>query len=213
MLLLGFFFLLRPGEYAWTNNIDAAPFRLADVHLICNTTRLHPLTCPEEQLQAATFVALEFTTQKNGVRGELVGLGRSGHHLLCPVKAIISRILHLRLHRAPLHTPLYAYYDRDTWCHIDTTILTQCLRSAAQALIATSGIHPADISIRSLRSSGAMALLCAEVDPDKLRLLGRWRSDEMLRYLHIQAYPIVAPLAPLMVRHGHFTLIPNNRLG
>ncbi len=72
---------------------------------------------------------------------------------------------------------------------------------------------PVDISIRSLHSSGAMALLHAEVDVDRIRLLGRWRSDEMLRYLHIQAYPLVAPLASLMVRHGHFTLIPNNRLG
>ena len=57
-----------------------------------------------------------------------------------------------------------------------------------------------------------MALLCADVDTDRIRLLGRWRSDEMLRYLTIQAFPILAPLATLMVRHGCFTLIPNNRL-
>jgi hypothetical protein len=107
MLLLGFFFLLRPGEYAWTANEDAAPFTLANVHIIHNNTRLHPLTCPEHYLLAASFVALEFTTQKNGVRGELVGLGRSGHDLLCPVLAIINRIRHFRLHQAPLNTPLY----------------------------------------------------------------------------------------------------------
>jgi hypothetical protein len=56
-----------------------------------------------------------------------------------------------------------------------------------------------------------MALLCANVDTDKIRLLGRWHSDEMLRYLHVQALPVVAPLANLMVRHGHFSFIPNNR--
>jgi hypothetical protein len=32
MLFLGFFFLLRPGEYAYTTNENAAPFRLCDVH-------------------------------------------------------------------------------------------------------------------------------------------------------------------------------------
>jgi len=72
------------------------------------------------------------------------------------------------------------------------------------------GITPADISIHSLRSSGAMALLCADVDPNRIRLLGRWRSDEMMRYLHVQALPIVAPLATLMVQHGYFTFLPNN---
>jgi hypothetical protein len=213
MLLLGFFFLLRPGEYAWTDNADAAPLELANVHLIYNNRRLDPLACTEDQMHAATFVALEFTTQKNGVRGELVGLGHSGHPLLCPVRAIINRIKHFRLHNAHPTTPLYAYQAYGTWHSTDTSSLTQCLRNATHALSATVGITPADISIRSLRSSGAMALLCAEVDPDKIRLLGRWRSDEMLRYLHIQAYPLVSPLAPLMVRHGHFTLIPNNRLG
>jgi hypothetical protein len=77
---------------------------------------------------------------------------------------------------------------------------------------AASGITAADISVRSLRSSGAMALLCAAVDPDKIRLLGRWRSDEMLRYLHVQAFPIIASLASQMLLHGQFALIPNNRL-
>ena len=57
-----------------------------------------------------------------------------------------------------------------------------------------------------------MALLCGNVDTDKIRFLGRWRSDEMLRYLHVQALPIAAPLASLMVRHGFFSFIPNNRL-
>jgi hypothetical protein len=213
MLLLGFFFLLRPGEYAWTDNADAVPFCLANIHLLYNNMRLDPLFCHEQQLLATTFAALEFTTQKNGVRGELVGLGRSGHNVLCPVQAIINRIRHLRLHRAPLHMPLYSYYDNNQWNYIDTTSLTRCLRDATHAMTTSVGITPADISIRSLRSSGAMALLCAEVDTDKIRLMGRWRSDEMLRYLHIQAYPIVAPLAPLMVRHGNFTLIPNTRLG
>ena len=42
------------------------------------------------------------------------------------------------------------------------------------------GLSPADISIRLLHSSGTMALLCANVDMDRIRLLGRWRSDEML---------------------------------
>jgi len=213
MLILGFFFLLRPGEYAHTTNERAAPFRLCDVHLIVHNRRLDPITCAEEDLYLTTYVALEFTTQKNGVRGELVGLGRSGHPVLCPVVAMTARILHLRLHCATPTTPIYFVRTATQWQPIQTNTLTQHLRHALTTLQNEVGVSPNDISIRSLRASGAMALLCANVDPDKIRLLGRWRSDEMLRYLHIQAFPIVAPFASQMVNHGFFTLIPNFRMG
>jgi hypothetical protein len=213
MITLGFFFLLRPGEYAFTDNSDAAPFRLQDVHVLRYNVRLSVLTCPEHDLDTATHVALEFTKQKNGVRGELVGLGRSGHPFLCPVKAMIDRIKHLRLHQAHPTHHIYQYYTGTRWAAITTSELTQHFRHATYLLGHTVGINPSDISIRSLRSSGAMALLCADVDPDRIRLLGRWRSDEMMRYLHVQAFPIVAPLASLMVQHGFFTFIPNNPLG
>jgi hypothetical protein len=210
MITLGFFFLLRPGEYAYTDNPEAAPFRLQDIHLLRHRMWLNVFTCPEHDLDQASHVALEFTKQKNGVHGELVGLGRSGHRFLCPVLAAIARIKHLRLHRALPTTYLYQYFDNRRWTNVSTSELTQHFCVATTLLGHVVGITPADISIRSLRSSGAMALLCADVDPDKIRLLGRWRSDEMMGYLHVQALPIVAPLAALMVQHGFFTFIPNH---
>jgi len=48
MLILGFFFLLRPGEYAATENPDAAPFHYCDIHLIWHDTRLNTFQCLEE---------------------------------------------------------------------------------------------------------------------------------------------------------------------
>jgi len=96
MLTLGFYFLLRPGEYALTSNPDSSPFTVQDVHLLVGQTRIPYLSCPPEALDRATFACLEFTTQKNGIRGELIGLGRSGSSAFCPVQAIINRIHHLR---------------------------------------------------------------------------------------------------------------------
>jgi hypothetical protein len=209
MLLLGFFFLLWPGEYAYTDNENAAPFRLCDLHLLLHNRQLNPYTSSHAELEQVNFVALEFTSQKNGVRGELVGLGKSGHPHWCPVRALLNRVYHLRTHCAPLTTPLYSYYTNQ-WLRIDTTILTTRLWIAVTSLGEQFGIKPADISVRSLRSSGAMALLCANVDTDKIRLLGCWRSDEMLRYLHVQALPIVAPFASQMLHQRHFTLLPNH---
>ena len=52
-----------------------------------------------------------------------------------------------------------------------------------------------------------MALLCGHVDSDIIKLVGRWRSDEMLRYLHLQAYPLMMHLAPSMVRGGQFQML------
>ena len=49
------------------------------------------------------------------------------------------------------------------------------------------GFLPSDISARCLCESGAMALLLGQIDTDIIGLVGRLRSDEMLRYLHLQA--------------------------
>ena len=81
------------------------------------------------------------------------------------------------------------------------------LRLSATALYLTLGIDPKNISARSLRAGGAMALLCARVDTDIIRLVGRWRSDEMLRYLHLQAYPLMRTFARRMLAAGHFSLL------
>jgi hypothetical protein len=81
-----------------------------------------------------THIALEFTKQKNGVQGEIVSLGQSGHNLLCPVLAMIHRIRHFRLHHAPQTTPIYTYYTHNSSWPVTTTTLTQHLRYACHAL-------------------------------------------------------------------------------
>ena len=65
------------------------------------------------------------------------------------------------------------------------------------------------VSARYLRAAGANALLCGGVDTDVIRLLGRWRSDEMLKYLHTSAEPLMRDYARQMLTGGAFTLIPN----
>jgi hypothetical protein len=59
MLLLGFYFLLRPGEYARTTNTEASPFRLCDAHLMINDRRLHPYQATQAELSRVNFVGLE----------------------------------------------------------------------------------------------------------------------------------------------------------
>jgi len=183
---------------------------MCDVHLFRNGARisLQHLAAGHQP----TFVALEFTTQKNGVRGELIGLGMSGDPTFCPVHAVTNRLLALAQHQTPPDAPLYTYHMHNLAPTITSGHLTAALRVAVQVAGLPLGLTPADVSVRSLRSSGAMALLCANVDTDRIRLIGRWRSDEMLRYLHVQADPVVAPIAGTMLCHGQFTLLPNEPL-
>jgi hypothetical protein len=157
-------------------------------------------------------VYLTFTDQKNGVRGERVGHTRSGDSFACPVLAILRRVLHLRSHNAPSTTPLYMVRHDEVWLPIRSHSITQALRVAAEATAASLNINPDCISARSLRSGGAMALLCAGIDTDIIRLVGRWKSDEMLRYLHVQALPHTTVLAKDMFRHGAFSLLPHQPL-
>ncbi len=81
MLLLGFYFLLRPGEYACTQNPEAMPFWLCDVHLLINDRHLHNLTATERDLQQVNFIAIEFTIRKMECRGDLLAWGAQVVHL------------------------------------------------------------------------------------------------------------------------------------
>jgi hypothetical protein len=208
MITLAFFFLLRPGEYTGTPS-DTTPFTLQDVQLWIGQQRFLATTIPVADLSRVTFVALTFTTQKNGVRGEVIGLGRSGNPVLCPVMATTRRIAHLRSYRAPPNTPLASFYVSPALSLIRPADITATLRCSTALIGPSLGFLPADISARSLRAAGAMALLCAHVDSDVIRLLGRWRSDEMLRYLHVQAEPIMRDFSRRMLAGGTFTLLPN----
>ena len=69
------------------------------------------------------------------------------------------------------------------------TLITKTLRDAVSFIGADLGFLPSEVSVRSLRVAGATALLIAKVDPDVIRLLGRWRSDKMLRHLHLTSEP------------------------
>jgi hypothetical protein len=208
MVILAFFFLLRPGEYTGTSS-NTTPFTLRDIQLFVDQQRVNLLTCDDNILLATTFGTLEFTTQKNGVRGEVIGLGSTPEYF-CPVKALQRRVLHLRTHSAPPTTPIASYYLSGRWHRISPTQITDALRATvASCDSAQLGFLHSDVSARSLRAAGAMALLCAEVDTDIIRLIGRWRSDEMLRYLHVQAEPVMRGFAPRMLQ-AEFTLLPNS---
>ena len=191
MIVLAFFFLLRPGEYTASSS-ETQPFDFQSVQLFIGGRRLNFNTATEAEILQSRFGSLTFDRQKNGVRGEVIGLGISGDSLLCPVRALGRRIIHLRSQNAPLTTPLAMVYHQNKWKKITSASITSTLRDTVRFLGHDLGFLPADVSARCLRAAGANALLLAKIDPDVIRLIGRWRSNEMLRYLHVQAAPLMS---------------------
>lgn len=212
-LVVGFYFLLRPGEYTGVPRHQCDDlFRLQDVSLWIGTRKLDPLTCPCPDLLSTTFATLTFTSQKNGVRGETIGHSRSGHPSLCPVLSLVARVQYLREHQAVPTTALNAFVSaKGTWAHLLPSHITSYLRRSVLSSPAL-GFLPSDVSARSTRAGGAMALLCAGIDGDRIRLIGRWRSDEMYRYLHVQAQPVMTGVAAAMFRSGHYRILPGSTL-
>ena len=206
---MAFYFLLRPGEYANSSGDAKHPFRLKDVGLkIGGRSFDSAMTATYDQLLAATFCTLTFTTQKNGIKGEKLSHSVNGQADACPVRATMRRVAHLMRHGAPATTPLHIYFDENgSRKAVSSAMITSLLRTAALTIPGHAGVHPDKIATRSLRASGAMALLLAGVDPDKIRIVGRWRSDAMFRYLHAHAEPLVRDNARLMFTGGHYTLL------
>lgn len=214
--IMAFFFLNRPGEYALSTGADglSEPFRLIDVSFSNNQQQnAIASSCALHAITSADTVTLTFTSQKNAVRGESISHKLSGDPTLCPVNAVQNRVIYHRLRHSPAHTPLHAYHDtQGTQRLVTTRDITQALREAAAKVQHITGIPPARIEARSLRSGGATALLCARVDPDTISLLGRWHSDAMLRYLRTQALQITNYNSQLMLQHGSYTYGPTTNV-
>ena len=210
-LVVGFYFVLRPGEYLGLPTASDNLFRLKDLQLWLGSRALDLTTAPAEDLLAATFATLTFTRQKNGVRNERIGHGRSGHPTLCPVLALVARVLALRSLNLPPTTPLNAFVasasENPPLLYVLPNDITRRLR-AALAIHPDPSLSAAEVSARSTRAGGAMALLCAGIPSDKIKMVGRWRSDELYRYLHVQAQPVMTGLSASMLHGGAYRLGP-----
>jgi hypothetical protein len=208
MIAITFFFLLRPGEYTGTTS-DDTPFRLQDVHLYIGTRRLDTMLCTNAEINAATSVSYTFTTQKNDIRKKKIIHGLSGTGICCPVRATTQQIKYLHLKGAKCTVPIASIYVRNRRTAIKAKQITDTIRQAMIINFHRTGINPAEVSARSLRAGGAMALICSKLDKNLIRMLGRWHSDAMIRYLHMQAQPIVQHFASKMYNNVTYSVLPD----
>eukprot|EP00588_Corethron_pennatum_P034170 CAMPEP_0194351546 /NCGR_PEP_ID=MMETSP0171-20130528/108239_1 /TAXON_ID=218684 /ORGANISM="Corethron pennatum, Strain L29A3" /LENGTH=92 /DNA_ID=CAMNT_0039119187 /DNA_START=1323 /DNA_END=1601 /DNA_ORIENTATION=+ len=85
--------------------------------------------------------------------------------------------------------------------------ITAALHTLVEKIGKKYGLQKEDVSARNLRASGAMALLLDKVDVNTIKMLVRWPSDEMMRYLHTSARLLVHKHASTMLASTNYTLM------
>lgn len=185
LMWLLFFFVLRPGEILKTSNPDQQPFLLRDVHFRTPMGEFCATSIPLQHLRTARECGLHFTLQKNQIAGEVIWQGKTDNPRQCPVRSTIQLVTHLRTHGASATTPLYTFFrTHGQPRYIADRHITQRLRLHATAC----GLLELNPTVGGLRATGATAMLqSGRISSFLMKLLGRWRSDEVMRYLHTQA--------------------------
>ena len=89
------------------------------------------------------------------------------------------------------------------WKNITPTMINKTPKSAVKFCGPNLVFEAKDVSDLLLRSTGSMALLCAGVNSNIIKLIGRWRSDDILCYLYVQVEPIMRDFSKLMITHGN----------
>ena len=140
---------------------------------------------------------------------KVIGIGLIGDPTLCPVKAIVCRVIHLRKHQVSPQNLLSIYYSVNFLPPVTPTHVSVMLNNTVTYLGPTLGFLATDILARCICAAGANALLNALIGPQVITLIGRWRSDEIIRYLHVQNRNLIKNYAAQMLQHGNYNLIPN----
>jgi hypothetical protein len=63
------------------------------------------------------------------------------------------------------------------------------------------GHNPANITVKAMHATGALTLITTRIHSNLIRLLDRWQSDVMLRYLHVQSVWVIQNFAHAMNLH------------
>ena len=203
---IAFYFLLRSVEYSHTSKeAQTQPVCLGDITFWQGSTKI-PYWADTARLSHATTAVIRIRLQKNGVHGETV-THFATHRADCPVRALRKVVQDIRLHTYEQSTPIYTYWNPQGLPRkVHATDITQAIRDAAKAMqLEKFGIQLHNVSSHSLRSGGAMALHLAGVPAHTIRLMGRWKSDAFLAYLHTQLSCFSEGLSSLMSSPQQFT--------
>ena len=199
-LLLANFFLLRPGEYSKVPFSAADDhFRVQDIGVWIGHCCLDLFHCPTNGLLSAIFFTLTFTIaeERHSWRDAGARSQRTPHSLFLSRRSRIASSNNERqAPNPPLPLNTLHRTTTDSWNFVRPANITTLLRRAVRLLPPSlTDLSASDISARCTHAGGAMAMLCGGINLDHIRLIGRLHFDELNRYLHVQAQPIMSGVA------------------
>lgn len=204
IITLSFFFLLRVGETtvpSTKRTTRTVQFRRRDVtfwRIHHNQRHKTSPNAPLHDLLAADAVTLKLDNQKNSIRNATLDHERVPGGF-SPTEAA-ARLYH-NSRRAYPHSDdallcFFAPNQAVTATHIHQVLQ----RAAIRLLLWDQGYDLDRIGTHSIRASGAMALHLNNIKPETIMLIGRWRSQTWLTYIHTQIAAFSAGVSRLMTR-------------
>ena len=140
--------------------------------------------------RSATAAENRISNQKNGIGGACV------HHwaikeelLVCPVKALARRVIHIRSNSRNGTTLLNAYWDVIGRGNVTNNNISFAMKYSAAALNCPARCIPIEtIDTHFNRSGGACALKLAGYDDSAIRKMRRWapNSSAFMEYIQQQ---------------------------
>jgi hypothetical protein len=204
LIVIAFFFLFRVGEYtpAGTKKTRTVQFRLCDM-TFWKRQGQHTIAiaydAPDQEILDAISVTYRLDNQKNTHRDDTLSHDRAPDDQLDPVRASARRFLAARALSQGNRETLICKYSPTR--HITArTIQTTLLRAAKRCNLSARGYDYNRIGTHSIRAAGAMALYLNKVDPSLIQLMGRWRSQTWLTYIHSQIAATTQALSRIMGR-------------
>ncbi len=160
-LVVGFYFLLRPGEYTGIPRMHDDPFRIQDVQRWIGDRRVDPLFGTLDELLPSSL-CLSPLLPRRMVSGPIPSVTPS--FVLWPALFLASsRYAHK------------AGFPVVSLSMPSVPVITRNHRSRIRIAVALHpelGRNTADYSARSTRAGGAMAMLWVGIDGDRIRLIG-----------------------------------------
>ena len=194
-VLIAFYYLLRVGEYTQKSSRQetkqTVEFRMMDVTFFTDDgpegkIRQLPLDASDEDILNAKGATLRLGNQKNGWKNVCVFHFANGDAILCPVRALGRRYVHICAH-SPSNPKekLSAYFVNGKRFFLRDKDVSAGLKAAAKRLDYEFGRGiPIDaIDTHSLRAGGANALHLNGYSDREIQKMGRWTSDTFKEYI------------------------------
>jgi len=209
LLLGGFFFAMRSCEYCITpGETKTRPITIGDVVFRgADRNKVIPIS-HKRLVELSHYVSVTFVAQKNGLKEDSRSQSRTTDPILCPVRRLASAVKRIYQNDpfAPLSTKLCSFGSGSTRITVTQSFMLHNIRFVCTLCGGKDafGFSAEEIGNKSLRSGAAMSLSMNNYPADKIKILGRWKSDAFLDYIQPQILEWTTNAAENMTKPHHF---------